>query len=121
MPPPGRGGRAARKLKTTRAPKYYKFIEPANETLHDSTDAPYWYEETGNTLSFLDPIEHLDYESSDEEGEVDAATGLTVNTEDKGDSLAAIYKPTQIEVQPPHTQWEERIDDESQAYYYFNR
>jgi len=94
-------------------------VEPAQKNYFDSTEAEYFYEETEKTLTFLDPIEHLDYESSDSDEEVDE-NGKVMNAEDGDDSAEDIMKAAIVQVGQVTTPWELLLDEESQTQYYYN-
>ena len=82
MPPPASGSpktpararHSQRRRKSfsklgSRRKKYYKFTELPQDEPYANTEAEYWYEEGSKEITFIDPVEHCDYESSDEDGE----------------------------------------------------
>ena len=62
-----RRGKNFSKLSKKKAKKYYHFTEEAQPDRFADTEGEYWYEETEGGISFIDPVEHCDYESSEEE------------------------------------------------------
>ena len=112
-----RGGRRGSRRKKNK--KFYAFVEEGQGNDFDSTQATYYYEETENTLTFLNPVEHLDYESSDSDEELDDG-GSVINAEDGADTTEEILAASRVNVPPVETPWELTLDDESGAYYYYN-
>ena len=105
--------------KATKKKKYHKFTEPAGSTLLDCTEADYWYEETEDSISFVDPYDHVDYEAGGAGGEgsdSDAGPGFS---DDEGDTVEELLlAATVVAPAAANCQWERLVDASSNEYFY---
>ncbi|GMI15428.1 hypothetical protein TrVE_jg5292 [Triparma verrucosa] len=116
-----RRGKNFSKLSKKKAKKYCHFTEEAQPDRFADTEGEYWYEETEGVISFIDPVEHCDYESSEEEEDESADKETSAqHLEDSNDTIESITAASKITVKQPHTPWERLLDEESESYYYYN-